>query len=637
MYKTGNPVPSTALEDMADNAQTFDALVTKTEGTTTDRKGVNRRVFQQIIMDMGFQPLAGSFQTGATITARNQTLYDEVSHAFYAWGGTIPVGGYVITAGSTPTTSGGVGAGAWVDRTDVTLRRDINIVQKRFACVADAVADTSLTIGKIIETIGYHNGWVGTSDEPKGGNRYEVVAGGTGTEDGGSYINLNNGLQIKTYFSGDIDVYKYGFIDGEDLSTIVSNIVSVHPNANIVLPRSRNATINTKSEAVYSSSGLADEGTDPIPAIGNPQYNSALRYDTIVKDGSDRVFNIASQIFSGDSLPSSGSSNPFNDNVAGYFGAYRGANSANAPMAINGLVQAVARTQIVCNVSGTSVTLVSGEYFRDAWVGSRIVIEGTYHVTAKIASVESDTSMTLSTDLGTKTGVTLLIGNSVTCCELDVNCYEDIDVNSPISYNGLNVASGGANSPLTGINVSGTSSSNGFKHGLLMSGCVNYGIRIINPGASCIGFSIKQTAQSVLDGGSGLLLKNTQLAIQHVPLTDSDTSASIYGTNAASTVAKWIIYQNGDTTLRAHPFVYNSDGSLFANRPFFIRGTATIGAGGTVDVYMTTKNFTSASSYFVSISNMTGARAVSYSISQLNKFTITGTAGDVVSWLAYGY
>jgi len=108
---------------MADNAQTLDALVTKTEGTTTDRKGVNRRVFQQIIMDMGFQPLSGSFQTGATITARNQTLYDEVSHVFYSWGGALPK---VVAAGATPATSGGIGAGAWVDRTDLTLRNELS-------------------------------------------------------------------------------------------------------------------------------------------------------------------------------------------------------------------------------------------------------------------------------------------------------------------------------------------------------------------------------------------------------------------------------------------------------------------------------------------------------------------------------
>lgn len=125
MYNTGNAVPSAALEDMADNAQTFDALVTKTEGTTTDRLGRTRRVFQQILMDMGFQPLAGSFQTGATITARNQTLYDEVSHAFYAWGGTIPVGGYVVQAGSAPSTAGGVGVGLWTDKTDLMLRSEL--------------------------------------------------------------------------------------------------------------------------------------------------------------------------------------------------------------------------------------------------------------------------------------------------------------------------------------------------------------------------------------------------------------------------------------------------------------------------------------------------------------------------------
>ena len=102
MYNTNNPIPSSALEDMADNAQTFDALVTKTEGTTTDRKGVNRRVFQQIIMDMGFQPLSGSFQTGATITARNQCLLDTSTGTFYSWNGALPK---IVPAGSTPAPS----------------------------------------------------------------------------------------------------------------------------------------------------------------------------------------------------------------------------------------------------------------------------------------------------------------------------------------------------------------------------------------------------------------------------------------------------------------------------------------------------------------------------------------------------
>lgn len=228
MYNTGNPVPSAALEDMADNAQTFDALVTKTEGTTTDRKGVNRRVFQQILMDMGFQPLEGSFQTGATITARNQTLYDEASHVFYAWGGAIPAGGYVVPAGSTPATAGGTGVGAWSDKTDLMLRSDINIVQKRFACVADMVADTSLTVGKIVESIGYRSGWEATNKGPKGGNRYEIVAGGTGVSDGGSFISLSNGLQAKGLFINGVSLSQFGgYLDGlTDDSSFLNNAAS---------------------------------------------------------------------------------------------------------------------------------------------------------------------------------------------------------------------------------------------------------------------------------------------------------------------------------------------------------------------------------------------------------------------------
>jgi len=145
MYNTGNAVPSDKLEDMSDNGKVLDILVTQTEGTTTDRLGRTRRVFQQILMDMGFQPLSGSFQTGATITARNQALYDEVSQVFYVWGGTIPVGGYIVLVGSTPATAGGVGVGAWSDKTDLMLRSELygdsggSLVANKRALVDDSI------------------------------------------------------------------------------------------------------------------------------------------------------------------------------------------------------------------------------------------------------------------------------------------------------------------------------------------------------------------------------------------------------------------------------------------------------------------------------------------------------------------
>ena len=227
MYNTGNPVPSSALEDMADNAQTFDALVTNTEGTTTDRLGNTRRVFQQILMDMGFQPLSGSFQTGATITARNQTLYDEVSHVFYAWGGSLPK---VVPTGSTPATAGGVGVTTWKDKTDLMLRGElqdggatiaeiavlpntlkssngslyIGGAEQNYNTVTQMLADAALAIGNRVRWAGYYNIFDG------GGNRGVVVAAGTGTADGGSFFTLSNGLQVKADMSDAIIVNRWG-------------------------------------------------------------------------------------------------------------------------------------------------------------------------------------------------------------------------------------------------------------------------------------------------------------------------------------------------------------------------------------------------------------------------------------------
>lgn len=146
----------------------------------------------------------GTFTAGATLTDMRQTL--EYSGHEYSWTGVFPK---VVNAGSTPATSGGIGAGAWVDRTDVALRSDINVVVKRFASVADMVADTTLVIGQIVETIGYYAGGAAIA-KPTGNNRYEIVAGGTGVTDGGSFINLANGLQAKGLFQDGVTVHHFG-------------------------------------------------------------------------------------------------------------------------------------------------------------------------------------------------------------------------------------------------------------------------------------------------------------------------------------------------------------------------------------------------------------------------------------------
>ena len=63
-----------------------------------------------------------TFSTGYTIVDQKQCLLNLADNKYYQWFGALPK---VVPAGSTPATSGGISAGAWVDRTDVTLRGEL--------------------------------------------------------------------------------------------------------------------------------------------------------------------------------------------------------------------------------------------------------------------------------------------------------------------------------------------------------------------------------------------------------------------------------------------------------------------------------------------------------------------------------
>lgn len=84
--------------------------------------------------------------------------------------------------------------------------------------VAIAVADESLSVGQYVTTKGY------TNVNDGGGADYVVVAGGTGTDDGGSYIDLDNGNQLEQIINDRLNLKTFGAIG--DGSTDDSSAVS---------------------------------------------------------------------------------------------------------------------------------------------------------------------------------------------------------------------------------------------------------------------------------------------------------------------------------------------------------------------------------------------------------------------------
>lgn len=153
-YNTGNPIESTDVRDMSDNAKNLDLFSNSSDMAFDDRFGVERKTihgmnsefndeiiemnsefdsnqasmnakFESHILSMGFTRV-GTFAAGATLTNPRQTLLWNIADGGdgheYGWTGTFSK---TVAPNSTPSSTGGVGTGAWVDRSDVTLRSDL--------------------------------------------------------------------------------------------------------------------------------------------------------------------------------------------------------------------------------------------------------------------------------------------------------------------------------------------------------------------------------------------------------------------------------------------------------------------------------------------------------------------------------
>jgi len=145
-YGTGNqvnPNGSSDVRDGIDNLQSFDVFMNADEDTYNQRdgnivktvNGMNNEFnsmiqsqdieFSQHISGMAFTR-SGTFFVGGTLYDTREVLLWDVANGGdgheYGWTGAFPK---VVPPSSTPASTGGVGAGAWVDRSDVTLRSDL--------------------------------------------------------------------------------------------------------------------------------------------------------------------------------------------------------------------------------------------------------------------------------------------------------------------------------------------------------------------------------------------------------------------------------------------------------------------------------------------------------------------------------
>lgn len=286
-YNTGNPIESTDVRDMSDNAKNFDEFSNSMSDSFSDRFGLDRQTIEGSIRKAGFQPAPFDFVTGGTLVPgdRNKAVFNPSPSGddnWYAWQGALPK---VISPSSTPATTGGFGEIAWKPVTNnilaPTVREAIrrsyaeagyNLVNGSFeaggtlvnandvllqeftgkafsgpagTCPAgtptsgfidasEAISRTFDTVARMLSSggslvVGQKVRWLGYHEISDGGSGCGIVKIGAHVDDGGSVFSLGVGLYVEASLKGGrVSIKKFGARgDGVTLDqTAIENAVA---------------------------------------------------------------------------------------------------------------------------------------------------------------------------------------------------------------------------------------------------------------------------------------------------------------------------------------------------------------------------------------------------------------------------
>ncbi|MBW5843433.1 hypothetical protein H0I54_16620 [Yersinia kristensenii] len=182
---TQNPVPSEAAIDLKFNAGKIDEFVTSFLLKYTDRLGRDhltiegiRDIVEKAIKEFGWVTI-DSFEIGATLANSSEVLRWQINGEYYRWDGSFPK---VVPNGSTPATTGGIGAGKWLSVGDAALRSAL-AAKDGYSYLGElqSVADFAGLVkqnGARVKLRSWYAGWeMTTYGKPRGGGEFIYQSG----------------------------------------------------------------------------------------------------------------------------------------------------------------------------------------------------------------------------------------------------------------------------------------------------------------------------------------------------------------------------------------------------------------------------------------------------------------------------
>lgn len=276
-FNTGNPIGSTDARDLSDNAENFDKALGTLDATWTDRLGVTRDSFEGRLAKGSFYRV-GDFTTGYTLTNMRQTL--EYDGHEYSWAGAFPK---VVAAGATPETSGGIGVGAWVDRTDVSIRSELITpggfgLIGSFSSYASLQSSSALPVGSKVHLLSWRDDWAARGDSPDGGGIFVVTSDTSSSDDGGTICVNLSGQRLKRICDGSEDASIFGVVFDYDPATQTGTDCGALLQKAIDAGYGRlRGKVGTTSQIILSKKFIKSD--EDAPYYGMMQYYGATKGD----------------------------------------------------------------------------------------------------------------------------------------------------------------------------------------------------------------------------------------------------------------------------------------------------------------------------------------------------------------------
>ncbi|MEG6305871.1 hypothetical protein UXP06_14915 [Enterobacter ludwigii] len=280
---TNLPVPSESPRDLKFNAGKIDEFVTSLVNTYIDRFGNEhytieglRWLAQQAIAQYGWIPV-GTFQAGATLTLPNQILKDTTDGEYYRWDGSFLPSGKIVPNGSTPSSTGGTGVGAWISVGDSALRSMLGRTDGE-----SLVGGATYAQIRASNVTGNQIKCLGRSANRDGGEGWFFLDASdmTTADDDGTVLIDAAGRRWKRSYDGAKMAAWWGVKDGTDISTPLQNAVN---NGGKIEVKDGQYNSTTPIVVDFTGANFPNPGrrSSRFDLVGQSQHNTTFNTNNI--------------------------------------------------------------------------------------------------------------------------------------------------------------------------------------------------------------------------------------------------------------------------------------------------------------------------------------------------------------------